>query len=149
MAQLGMSQEVIDRIKQLYGYTDEQIAAFSPKQRKARLMELEAMKYRLIAEVVEAENCACRHRKGQKYVFLDGGALLPSESTVRLLCAWAIAPMVPFFYLFYDRLSEGLDPSGTVFEYIKCLDTGAKCGGWGQVTFKMRWEKSSEPEARG
>ena len=144
MEQVKMPQQIIERIKRLYGYTDEQIAAFSPRQRKARLMELEGMKYKLIAEVVEAENCACQHKKGEKYVFINGGALLPSESTVRLICAWAIAPMVPFFYIFYfyDRLSEGLDPGGTVFEYVKCPDTGATCGGWGQVMFRLHWEKT-------
>ena len=103
MAQIDMPQEVIERIKQVYGYTDEEIAGFSPKQRKARLVEFETMKYKLIAEVIEAENCACRHRKGEKYVYLDGGGLLPSESTVRFLCAWAIAPVAPFFNIFYDR----------------------------------------------
>ncbi len=142
MAKVEMPREIIERIKRLYGYTDEQIAAFSPKQRKARLMELEGMKYKLIAEVVTAENCACQHKKGERYVFLDGGALLPSESTVRIICAWAIAPMTPFFYLFYDRLSEGLDPNETIFEYVKCPDTGAACGGWGQVMFKLHWEKA-------
>lgn len=144
MAQIEMPQEIIERIKRVYGYTDEQIAGLSERQRKARLIEFESMKYKLIAEVVEAENCACRHKKGEKYVFMDGGVLLPSESTVRFLCAWAIAPMVPFFYIFYDRLSEGLDPGGTVFEYVRCLDTGAACGGWGQVMFRLRWEKTSE-----
>ena len=143
MSPTELPPEIIKRIKRVYGYTDEQIAGFSPKQRKTHLVEFETMKYKLVAEVVEGENCACQHKKGEKYVFLDGGALLPPECTVPFLCALAIAPMVPFFYLFHDRLSEGLDPGNTVYEYIRCLDTGVTCGGAGEVMFRIHWEKTS------
>lgn len=137
-----LPEEIVSRLKQVYGYTDEQIAGFSPKQRKAHLTEMARADYKMIAEVVKAENCACRPKIGEKYVFWDGGAFLPEESTVKWFCLWAMAPLANLFYVFYDRMAEGLDPAGTIFEYAKCMDTGTACGGWGQVTLKVHWEKA-------
>ena len=96
-----------------------------------------------IAEVVKAETCGAGCAPGLKYVFGAGGVLLPEESTIPWYCLWAMAPMVPFFYICYDRLAAGLDPSDMAFEYVWCQDTGVDCGGFGKVLFKVRWEKVS------
>jgi len=133
-----------NRIKRVYGYTDEDIASFSPKQRRLHGFELTRMDHRMIAEVVEVENCAAQHKVGDKYVYGDGGALLPEESTVKWFCCWAIAPIMPFFYMFYDRMSMGLNPADMAFEYFHCTDTGLKCGGWGKCMFEVHWEKVSK-----
>ena len=80
MAQPELAPEVVKRLKKIYGYTDEQIAQFSAKQRK--LIPIEYYRYRMIAEVVKAEACAAGCAPGLKYVFGAGGVLLPEESTI-------------------------------------------------------------------
>jgi hypothetical protein len=132
-----LAPEVVKRLKKIYGYTDEQIAQFSAKQRK--LIPIEYYRYRMIAEVVKAETCSAGCAPGLKYVFGAGGVLLPKESTIPWYCVWAIAPMLPFFQICYDRLAAGLDMA---FEYVWCPDTGVEYGGFGRVLFKIRWERA-------
>jgi len=142
MAQSELAPEVVRRLKKIYGYTDEQIAKLSAKQR--RLIPVEYYRYRMIAEVVRAETCAAGCKPGLNYVFGAGGVLLPEESSIPWYCVWAMAPLLPFFQICYDRLASGLDPKDMAFEYVWCPDTGLECGGFGRVLFKIRWENASD-----
>ena len=96
----------------------------------------------MIAEVIEAKNCLAGHKKGDKYVFLASGFLLPEESTVTNFCLWAMASMLPYDLIVYDRLAEGLDdPTPKGWDRVHCHDVGLECGGLGQVLFKIYCEK--------
>ena len=44
-----------------------------------------------------------------------------------------------------ERLSEGLDPNGFHFmRYVRCLDTGVECMGYGEVTICVKVIKRAE-----
>jgi hypothetical protein len=75
-------------------------------------------------------------------VFGSAGILLPDESTASL-CLWAIAPLLPFNYMIYDRLYEKLDPNGIFPDHVRCTDVGVACGGFGEVLFKISCQKGS------
>lgn len=132
--------EVRNRWKEVYGWTDEQIDKYvltSPKMLKLFREGVPRMrKYKIIAQVVKSENCAMQLKPGDKYVFTSTGILLPEQCTA-VLDLWALAPMLRFIFMVYDRLSEGLDPNDIVFDHVKCADVGIECGGAGEVLFKI------------
>lgn len=132
------------RWKALVGWTDEQIDSLSPKMLKflRRPRSFGAEQYKMIAEVVRSENCGFKMKKGDKLVFGSAGILLPDESTASL-CLWAIAPLLPFNYMIYDRLYEKLDPNGIFPDHVRCTDVGVACGGFGEVLFKISCQKES------
>jgi len=97
----------------------------------------------MVAEVIEVKDCcSAGHKVGQKYVFTASGFLLPEESTVPHLCLWAMATMLPFVYIIFDRTAEGLDPSPRGYDRIHCTDVGMDCGGLGRVVFAIYCEKA-------
>ena len=64
-----MNQEMMEKVKKIWGWSDDQIKNLSEKH--IRLIEKgdEFRKWRLVAEVLEAKNCIARLKKGDKYVF--------------------------------------------------------------------------------
>ncbi len=142
MAREGIPPELIEFARQKYRASDEQIDKLTDTQWRVIKSAPSRWQYRMVAEVVEANNCLAGHKKGDKYVFSASGFLLPDESTVTRLCLWALAPMLPFIYIVYDRLAEGLDdPSPKGWDSMHCPDVGLDCGGVGQVLFKVYCEK--------
>ena len=137
----GLSVRERAQIKALIGWTDEQIDNLSPKMLKF-LKLAKTQEYKMIAEVIRSENCSFKLKKGDKLVFGSAGILLPDESTANL-CLWAIAPLLPFNYMIYDRLYEELDPNGVFPDHVKCTDVGVACGGFGEVLFKISCQKES------
>jgi hypothetical protein len=69
------------------------------------------------------------------------GMILPQDCTFPL-CLWALAPILPISYVIFDRLSQGQDPNGHLYDHMRCTDTGVGCGGIGEVTFKVTCEKA-------
>ncbi len=129
-------------LKTVLGWTDEQIDNLSPKMLKMLKLGNKHQEYKMIAEVIRSENCGFQLKKGDKLVFGSNGILLPDESTANL-CLWAIAPLLPFNCVIYDRFYEGLDPSDIFPDHVKCTDVGVACGGFGEVLFKVYCKKES------
>lgn len=127
-----------EALKERYNWTDEQIDRVSPgvlnffQKGVPRVYD-----YKMVAEVVKSDGCAYKFKIGDKYVFASVGQLLPRETTCPSVCPWAIAPMVRFSYIVYDRLSQGLELEGLFPDHLKCYDTGVDCGGFGEVLFRM------------
>ena len=125
--------------KSFFGWSDEEIEGLSPEM--VKFISSEAypdafLKYKMVAEVTESSNCAARLKKGDRLVFTSSGTLLPDECTV-ILCLWAIAPLLPFSYMVWDHIYHGTDPCSLFPDTVKCADTGVRCGGFGEVAFKV------------
>ncbi|MCD6361110.1 MAG: hypothetical protein J7M38_09615 [Armatimonadetes bacterium] len=136
-----MNPEMVEKVKKIWGWTDEQAKGLSSKH--VRLIEKgdEFRKWRLVAEVLEAENCIAGLKKGNKYVFHGSGFLLPEESTCPKICLWALTSFVPFSFMLYDRIGQGDDPSDFWIDRVRCMDVGIERGGYGEVLFRMYCEK--------
>lgn len=146
MAQRKVSPELIQFAKERYGASDELVKRLSDTQWRVIKSAPGRHKHRMVAEVIESRTCSAEHKRGQKYVFSASGFLLPEESTVTRLCLFAIAPMLPFILIVYDRLAEGLeDPSPKGWDSVHCADVGLECGGIGQVLFRVYCEKVPQP----
>jgi len=120
------------------GWTDDDIDNLTATQRNF-LLNLDKMhRYKLIAEVVEAKGCARGPKIGDKYVFTATGTLIPEETTFPGVCVPAIAPMVSWVWMTYQRILEDGDPQQPFWmDHVRCLDMGPERGGWGCVVFKM------------
>jgi len=142
MAQREISERRMERLKAAFGWTEEQIRSLSPSQWKYLDNARKFGQYKVIAEVVKAENCIYQPKIGDKFVFSAAGELLPNECTFPALCVFALAPIfVPYVYVIQDRICEGVDPCGLVLDHIKCLDAGVEGGGFGEVLFRIYCEK--------
>ena len=130
--------EEIQWMRENWGWTEEQIKNLSPRLRRNVRVTPRRRAIKLIAEVVKAENCACKPKIGDKIVINGAGILAKRQTTFPYLCLFALAPLLPFVYVVYDRCVEGLDCSPQGFgDHVGCADVGVGCGGWGKVVFKV------------
>jgi uncharacterized repeat protein (TIGR04076 family) len=126
----------------LFQFTDAQVDNLEEHQ--VRLIKTgfdNLNKYQIVAEVVESKHCTWGAKVGDKIVMNGAGHLIPAKcSNPEKLCMWAVAKLLPFSYMFYDRACSGLDPTGMLFKRIKCEDPGVDDGGWGQIVMEVRAE---------
>lgn len=129
-----MNMALIEKMKKIWGWTDEQINGLSSKHQRLIEKGDEFRKCRLVAEVLEAKNCIAGLKKGDKYIFHGSGFLLPEESTCPRICLWALISFVPFSFMLYDRIGQGNGPSEFWIDRVRCLDVGVERGGYTDVS---------------
>jgi len=129
------------QIRWTLGYTPEQLARLSERNRNCLRNLYVARDYRMFAEVVKAENCGLRPNIGDKYVFSLSGFLRPEESSIPRVCLWALAPMLSYHLMVHDRVSEGRAVAGELGR-VKCADLSVECGGFGEAIFKLYCDKA-------
>jgi hypothetical protein len=84
--------------------------------------------YEVVVECTEVgPQCGCGIQKGQQLVFDMRHKVLPAESTAPL-CVHLMAPVLPIFYMTFDRAAEGLNPFTCVWRYQECPITGPDDG---------------------
>ncbi len=55
------------------------------------------------------------------------------------MCVYLVSQLTVPVALINERLSEGLDPNDFHFmRYVRCLDTGVECLGYGEVMLKVQ-----------
>jgi len=123
------------------GYTEEEVESLNDKQQMIIKGGPLRRAYKVIVEVVSSENCGYKPKVGDRYVMNGSGMLILEECTFPL-CLWALAPILPISYVIFDRLSQGQDPNGHLYDHMKCTDTGVGCGGIGEVAFRIYCEKA-------
>ena len=134
-----MVEEMKQMMQQAVGISDEDfqtlISAPGASKMLGRFPEL--MKYKIVAEVIEAKYCSAGLKPGQKYVFSAMPAmLLPEESDCPLRLR-ALGPIAPLIMGFWDRIVEGVDPNQGMWQMAECLDPGIGRGGLGHVVFRV------------
>jgi uncharacterized repeat protein (TIGR04076 family) len=102
------------------------------------------LKYRIVAEVVESENCTARYKIGDKMIF-NGTFLNTQESSCEHYCMDAIPPIHIAMRAMISAILNEDDPNKYFFNYVQCLDTGAMHGGFGRVLFKVFAEEIAQP----
>lgn len=123
-------------MQQAIGITDEDFETYFSFPHNLKIAEStpELMKYKIIAEVTDAQYCTAGLKKGQKYTFQALPAvLLPDESDCPP-CARALAPIGNMLGDVWEKLMQGDSKSTTV---VECLDPGVNKGGLGHVIFKV------------
>ncbi len=124
----GMSDTDLEKVKR------------SPKMVKAIQAGPRLVRARLICEVVSARYCSLGLKPRQRYVITSQGHLLSDQCTAPV-CVYLVAPLIRQIRVIHDRICEGLDPNGLVWDHIRCLDPGLDCGGLGEVGMQVRVEE--------
>lgn len=136
-----MAKDIIEKYGQRVGYTKSQIDAFHDGEHRIRHVERlseAAPHYSIEAEIVEAKHCNSGHQIGQKLILdMDGNFI--TKLCPKKMCVYLISQLAIPVALINERLSEALDPGPFHFmRYVKCLDTGVDCLGYGEVMMKVR-----------
>jgi uncharacterized repeat protein (TIGR04076 family) len=136
-----MAEEITKKYGERVGYTDSETEAFHEgghRPRHVKRLSKAAPLYSIEAEVVEARHCNSGHEKGQKFVLdVDGNFI--TKLCPKRMCVYLISQLTIPVALINERLSEGHDPNDFHFmRYVKCLDVGVDCLGYGEVMLKVQ-----------
>jgi hypothetical protein len=135
-----MAKAIIKEYGQRVGYTKTQLESFHKGGHRIRQVERlseAAPHYSIEAEIVEAKHCNSGHHVGQKLILdVDGNFI--TKLCPKKMCVYLISQLAIPVALINERLSEALDPGDFHFmRYVKCLDTGVDCLGYGEVMMKV------------
>ena len=136
-----MAKDIIEKYGHRVGYSKSQIDTFHEGGHRVRHVEHlseAAPHYSIEAEIVEAKNCNSGHQIGQKLILdMDGNFI--TKLCPKKMCVYLISQLTIPVALINERLSEALDPGNFHFmRYVKCLDAGVDCLGYGEVMMKVR-----------
>jgi uncharacterized repeat protein (TIGR04076 family) len=136
-----MAEEIIKRYGERVGYSKSELDIFQEGGHRIRQVERlsqAAPLYGIAAEIVEAKHCNSGHKVGQKFILdVDGNFI--TKLCPKKMCVYLISQLAIPVALINERLSEALDPNDFHFmRYVKCLDAGVECMGYGQVMMKVQ-----------
>jgi uncharacterized repeat protein (TIGR04076 family) len=136
------TEEIWKRFQKHMGYTDEEMKIFRSDSAKVKVVTQtpEFVKSRVIAEVIESQNCHAKHKLGDRFVMTAGGQLITEECPKRM-CMFALAPVSTVLPAIYERLQTKSDPNRERFNIVQCTDVGLDKGGWGKILMKVYVEK--------
>ena len=136
------TEEIWNRFQKHMGYTDEEMKVFRSDPAKVKMVTQtpEFVKCRVIAEVIESQNCHAKHKVGDRFVMTAGGQLITEECPKRI-CMFALGPVSTVLPAIYERLLTKSDPNLERYNIVQCTDVGLDKGGWGKVLMKVYVEK--------
>lgn len=131
------------KLQEMQGYTDEEMAIFRSNPKYVRAMEYSPkfMSHRIIVEVVEAHNCIAGHKAGDRIAVMTGNGHLVTEEMPKHVCAFGLFTALPRLYALWERFQEDLDPNGILFPFSHCPDVGCNNGGWGEIITRVYTEE--------
>jgi uncharacterized repeat protein (TIGR04076 family) len=145
MADIGIEEAraIGQRFKEHVGLSDAEFEEHISYAFNRRLLAShdEMIRYKIIAEVTEAEHCGAGCEVGKRFVFSAVPCLLLPEESDCGLCIKALGPISRLMDGLWDRMTEGLDPNQGIGLYASCLDMGIKYGGLGNVKFRVYAQK--------
>jgi len=143
MVQRGrMAEEkIIKKYGERVGYTEPEVEKFHEgghRIRQVSRLSRAAAKYSILAEVVNSRNCNSGHIAGQTFLLdVDGNFI--TRLCPNRMCVYLISQLTIPVALINERLIESLEPNDFHFmRYLRCLDTGVDCYGYGEVMLKVQ-----------
>ena len=137
-----MEERELDELLKAVGVSDEDLKKAAPVKQALLKSAENYQKYRLVFEVVKAENCLAGVQVGQKVVVEDG--VINQDASDCPMCMGLVAPLLPLNIVFYDRAISGtLNPTVPMPEGVRCVDPGLDCpelNGLGTVLMSARVE---------
>lgn len=135
-----MKKDIIKKYGDHLKYTAKELKTFQEGGHRIRYVEKifeVASQYSIEAEVVKSCNCNSGHIEGQKFIMDVYGNFITKYCPKRI-CVYLISQLTGPVAVINERLSEGLPPNDFHFmRYVRCLDVGVDCMGFGEVTVKV------------
>lgn len=135
-----VENKVLKRFGERVGYTEADLAHFQagdPRLRQMARLARAAARYSIQAQVVRAHNCNSGYQQGDKFILDVNGNFLTKLCPPRL-CVYAKSQLVVPVALTNERLAKGWTPMFHFMHYVKCLDVGVECSGYGEVMLKIQ-----------
>ncbi|SPF32870.1 conserved hypothetical protein [Syntrophobacter sp. SbD1] len=134
-------EKIIKKYGERVGYTEPEVEKFHEgghRIRQVSRLSRAAAKYSILAEVVNSRNCNSGHIAGQTFLLdVDGNFI--TRLCPNRMCVYLISQLTIPVALINERLSESLEPNDFHFmRYLRCLDTGVDCYGYGEVMLKVQ-----------
>jgi uncharacterized repeat protein (TIGR04076 family) len=134
-------EEIIKRYGKRVGYSDSEMEKFQEKEHRVRYLtravEVAGL-YSIEAEVIRSRHCNSGHETGQKFIMDVEGNFI-TKLCPKKMCVYLISQLTVPVALINERLSEGHEPNDFHFmRYVRCLDTGIECMGYGEVMLKVQ-----------
>ncbi len=141
---MGGHNEMLEGLKQQLGYNDAQWEMWKSNSKNLKIAEAmaESQKYRVVAEVINSQNCGVGYKVGDRLIFSGDGCYLAKEPSGPV-CLAALAPLIPMVNtVVTDNILAGIDPQKPpLWDAIHCYDVGVEKGGWGEIVMKIKIEK--------
>lgn len=136
-----MTQNYTSFIKNLLGYTDEEMEIWlkNPRNQEAIQKAPALLQKTIVIEVIDSHGCSSQHKIGQKFYFDGPGNLLTNLNPKRV-CVYALSQMERLIFAAQELFYAGIDPNRMRIKRMGCFDIGLKCGGWGKIIFELRVE---------
>ncbi|MBI4831771.1 MAG: hypothetical protein HY801_09510 [Candidatus Lindowbacteria bacterium] len=135
-----MEEATREMAKSMIGISDAELDKLSPGMQQMLDNSVALMGYKIVAEVVESENCFAFYKPGDKLVF-NATMLNKDETTATNVCTDAVTPLNTAIRAMLSAIVNGEDPNKYIFNHVQCIDTGALHGGLGRVLFKVYAEQ--------
>ena len=132
--------DIIKKFGQRINYNDSEMKLLAEGGHRIRHLEHLARTgplYSIQAEVIKSRHCNSGHDVGQKLILdVDGNFI--TKLCPKKLCVYLVSQLTLPVAMINERLSEGLAPNDFHFmRYVKCLDAGVECLGFGEVMVKV------------
>lgn len=135
LMQPAFSRIIVNR----WDYTDEELRKAS-ELGLFDAIDLEAMRYWIVADPVCSEHCSGCHNEGRPLYFNAMGMLIKHKCPPDI-CVHGLSQLSPVIYDYYDHMGQGKDPNDMVFDHVACTDLGLEAGGLGSNLFRVTREK--------
>jgi hypothetical protein len=135
-----MDDRTIKKYGQRVNYSDSEMRLLEEgghRIRHVKRLAKAASLYSIEAEVVKSRHCNSGHATGQK-IILDVDGNFITKLCPKKMCVYLVSQLTLPVAMINERLSEGLDPNDFHFmRYVRCLDVGVECLGFGEVMMKV------------
>ncbi len=136
-----MADDIIERYGERVGYSESELERFQEEEHRVRYLRRAvevATLYSIEAEVIRSRHCNSGYEKGQKFIMDVEGNFI-TKLCPKKMCVYLISQLTVPVALINERLSEGHEPNDFHFmRYVRCLDTGIECMGYGEVMLKVQ-----------
>ena len=136
-----MADDIIERYGERVGYSESELERFQEEAHRVRYLRRAvevATLYSIEAEVIRSRHCNSGYEKGQKFIMDVEGNFI-TKLCPKKMCVYLISQLTVPVALINERLSEGHEPNDFHFmRYVRCLDTGIECMGYGEVMLKVQ-----------
>ena len=134
-----MSEEMINNLKDHFGYSDKELSLFLKNPRNEDILSkaLKLLGKTIIIELVESHGCNSQHKVGDRFYF-DGAGNLLTKLCPEKICIYALSAVDKLIFAANELLYAGVDPNQIRFNRASCIDVGLECGGWGNCVMEIK-----------